>query len=351
MPAGMDSWLNGAGRFFDPAPRVSAVPIVPGEFCIVVDQALANPDGLVGWAAMQDFRPPQGFPYPGVIVDAPPAVSAMVGDYFAQYVRGRLGGRRTLSTTVRLSLVTLSPHELRPVQWQCHRDRLGPAPHDLRLAGMVAYLFRDTELGGTSFYRSLLSDEETERMINDAGRMSAAEFSARYGAVDVGLLELAFARRIPLPGVRHLLRVLEVLLQSGRVRRALQRGDAVGPDREQREEGRPRTARPNCPDVRRLDGARIAVALVSAGHGNRAERLAALEDLRAVRHALVSQHRALRSARRARAQQRARQGNAEQHPCPMCHRPPVVPCTGCPSTKRRRPPLPAPGFRRRSSRR
>ncbi len=76
----MDSWLNGAGQLFDPAPRVSAVPIAPGEFCIVVDEALANPDGLVGWAAMQDFRPPQGFPYPGVIVDAPPAVSAMAGD-------------------------------------------------------------------------------------------------------------------------------------------------------------------------------------------------------------------------------------------------------------------------------
>ncbi len=177
----MDSWFNRAGQFFNPAPRVSALAVAPGEHCIVVDEALANPDGLVAWAAGQHFRPPQGFPYPGVIVDAPPAVSAMVGDYFAQYVRARLGGRRTLSTTVRLSLVTLSPHELRPVQWQCHRDRLGAAPHDLRLAGMVAYLFRGSELGGTSFYRSLLSEEETERMIDDAGRMGAAEFSARYG--------------------------------------------------------------------------------------------------------------------------------------------------------------------------
>src|SRR5438270_12896710 len=163
MPAGMDSWLNGAGRFFDPAPRVSAVPIVPGEFYIFGDQALANPDGLVGWSAMQDFRRPRGFPYPGGIVGARPAVSAMVGDYFAQYVRGRLGGRRTLSTTVRLSLVTLSPHELRPVQWQCHRDRLGPAPHDLRLAGMVAHQFSDTSLGGTGFDRTLPSHAETQR--------------------------------------------------------------------------------------------------------------------------------------------------------------------------------------------
>jgi hypothetical protein len=177
----MDSWLNAAGRFFNPAAQVSTLAVAPGEFCIVVDEALANPEGLAGWAATQGFKPPESFPYPGVILDAPPAVSAMVGDYFAENVRRRLGGRRTLSTTVRLSLVTLSPQELRPVQWQCHRDRLGPAAHDLVLGAMVAYLFGDPALGGTSFYRSLLSEEETERMINDAGRMSAAEFTSRYG--------------------------------------------------------------------------------------------------------------------------------------------------------------------------
>jgi hypothetical protein len=177
----MDSWLNGTGQFFNPAPRVSAVPIAPGEICIVVDEALANPQGLVDWAATRQFRPPEGFPYPGVLADAPPAVSAMVGDYFAERARSRLGGRRTLSTTVRLSLVTLAPRELRPVQWQCHRDRLGATPRDLRLAAMVTYLFRDRELGGTSFYRSRLSDEETERMIADADGLSAAEFSRRYG--------------------------------------------------------------------------------------------------------------------------------------------------------------------------
>ena len=177
----MDSWLNAAGQFFNPAARVSAVSIAPGERCIVVDEALANPQGLVEWAATQRFGPPGGFYYPGVIVDAPPAVSAMVSDYFAQHARGPLGGRRTLSTLVRLSLVTLAPQQLRPAQWQCHRDRLSTGPRDLVVAAMVAYLFHDTGLGGTSFYRSLQSDEETGRMIDDAGRMSPAEFGARYG--------------------------------------------------------------------------------------------------------------------------------------------------------------------------
>jgi hypothetical protein len=177
----VDSWLNGAGQFFNPAPRISALAIAPGESCIVVDEALAHPEGLVDWAARQHFRLPVGFAYPGVIVDAPPAVSAMVGDYFAQHARARLGGRRTLSMMVRLSLVTLPPQLLHPVQWLCHRDRPAPAPRDVVLGAMVAYLFRDSELGGTSFYRSLLSDEETVRMLSDASRMSAAEFSAHYG--------------------------------------------------------------------------------------------------------------------------------------------------------------------------
>lgn len=177
----MDNWLNVAGQFFNPGARVRALEIAPGESCFVIDDALANPEGLVGWAATQQFQAPEGFPYPGVLVDAPPPVAVLVGDYFAQYVRGRLGGRRTLSSAIRLSLVTLSPEQLRPVQWQCHRDRLGPVPQDLRLAAMVTYLFRDSGLGGTSFYRSLLTDEETERMINDAGSLSAREFGARYG--------------------------------------------------------------------------------------------------------------------------------------------------------------------------
>jgi hypothetical protein len=74
------------------------------------------------------------------------------------------------------------------VQWQCHRDRLGSGPRGLRLGAMVNYLFRDSELGGTSFYRSRLSEEDTERMIDDAGRMGAAEFSARYG-LEAGYLQ------------------------------------------------------------------------------------------------------------------------------------------------------------------
>jgi hypothetical protein len=177
----MNGWLDGAGQFFNPAAKVSTIPIDAGESCIVIDDALANPSGLVAWAATQNFCSPVGVPYPGLVVDTPPQVASAVASYFAEKIRGRLGGRRTLSVTVRLSLVTLAPEDLRPVQWQCHRDRLGPATHDVRLAAMVAYLFRDPAYGGTSFYRPRQGEEETRRMISDAARMEAAEFSARYG--------------------------------------------------------------------------------------------------------------------------------------------------------------------------
>jgi hypothetical protein len=183
----MSGWLNVAGQFFNPAAKVSTVPIDAGESCFVIDDALANPSGLVDWAASQSFGSPVGVAYPGLVVDTPPQVTNAVASYFAEHVRGRLGGRRTLSVTVRLSLVTLAPADLRPVQWQCHRDRLGPATPDARLAAMVAYLFRNPVFGGTSFYRPRQDEEETRRMISDAARLDGAEFSARYG-VEAGYL-------------------------------------------------------------------------------------------------------------------------------------------------------------------
>ncbi len=157
------------------------IPIDAGESCIVIDDALVNPGGLVDWAASQSFRAPGAVAYPGLVLDAPAQVTEAVESYFAEHIRGRLGGRRTLSVTVRLSLVTVAPAELRPVQWQCHRDRLGPATKDVRLAAMVAYLFRDPAFGGTSFYRARQGEQETQRMIRDAAQMEGAEFSARYG--------------------------------------------------------------------------------------------------------------------------------------------------------------------------
>jgi hypothetical protein len=177
----MTAWLDSTGRFFNPDPKISVSQIDREQVCVVVDDALINPEGLVDWAAAQAFEPPRGYPYPGVVLEAPAAITKLVGDHFAQYARSKLRARRTESVAVRLSLVTVPPAELAPVQWQCHRDRLAIDPERVIFGAMVLYLFRNPALGGTSFYRPLQGAEQTERMKVDSEALSAAEFGARYG--------------------------------------------------------------------------------------------------------------------------------------------------------------------------
>jgi hypothetical protein len=177
----MTAWLDSAGRFFNPDPQIGVSQIDREQVCIVVDNALSKPDGLLDWAAAQTFEPARDYPYPGLVLEAPAAITQLVGEHFAQYARGKLRARRTQSATVRLSLVTVPPEQLDPIQWQCHRDRLAVDPDRVIFAAMVLYLFRNPALGGTSFYRPLQDGEQIERMNADCLALSAAEFGARYG--------------------------------------------------------------------------------------------------------------------------------------------------------------------------
>jgi hypothetical protein len=177
----MTAWGGKEGHFFNPTPRISVVPITRDHDCVVIDDALSDPEGLVRWAAAQPFGPPRDYPYPGLVLDAPAAITQQVADHFALRARARLQARRTLGVVARLSMVTVPAAELDPIQWQCHCDRLAVEPDKVLFAAMVLYLFRDPALGGTSFYRPLHSAAQTERMIADSSTLSAAEFGARYG--------------------------------------------------------------------------------------------------------------------------------------------------------------------------
>ena len=174
------NWDDGNGRFFNPAPTISSVPLPGGQQVVVVDDMLLDPDGLVAWAREQAFQPPAGYPYPGVVIGGPPTLSERFADHFAQHARTRLQGRRTLAHDVRLSMVTTPPGELDPRQWQCHRDRVSNDPATLYVAS-VLYLFRDPALGGTSFYVPRQSPAATDRIQVDSQTLSAEAFSARYG--------------------------------------------------------------------------------------------------------------------------------------------------------------------------
>ena len=177
----MTAWLDVAGRCFNADAAISVVPLMGDQCCYVVDDALAHPDGLIDWAAGQTFASPLDFPYPGQVLDAPSALTQRIADYFAQHVRRRLGARRILDLTVRLSMVTVAPHELDPRQWQCHRDRVAADDSGILFAASVLYLFRNPALGGTSFYAPRLSAAQTDQMLADSQLLEAREFSARYG--------------------------------------------------------------------------------------------------------------------------------------------------------------------------
>jgi hypothetical protein len=173
-------WLDAKGRFFNPAARLQVVAIGPGRSCAVVDDALANPEGLRAWAGAQSFKPPVGYPYPGQVCDVPVEMDARIVDFFSQHVRNHLGARRALELSVRLSVIDTPPAQLAPVQWMCHRDRLVEQGSELLFAASVLYLFRDAGLGGTAFYEPKQSIAATEQLVADSQQMNAHDFGKRY---------------------------------------------------------------------------------------------------------------------------------------------------------------------------
>jgi hypothetical protein len=178
----MTAWLDAAGRFFNPDPALSVVPLPPGDgCCVVVDDALANPQGVRDWAASQRYEPPAGYPYPGHVCEVPAEMNSRFADFFSLHVRRHLGVRRALSLSVRLSVIDTPPRQLAPIQWMCHRDRLAAQDSDTLFAAGVLYLFDDPALGGTSFYTPRQSTAETDALVADSQILNAHEFSRRYG--------------------------------------------------------------------------------------------------------------------------------------------------------------------------
>jgi hypothetical protein len=174
------TWDDAADRIFNPASAISTVALPGDRTVVVIDEMLRDPDALVAWAGGQAFQPPPGYPYPGVVVGVPTALSERFADHFAQHARTHLQGRRTLAHDVRLSMVTTPPSELDPRQWQCHRDRISMDPATLYVAS-VLYLFRDPALGGTSFYVPRQSAGATDRIQYDSQTLEPQAFTARYG--------------------------------------------------------------------------------------------------------------------------------------------------------------------------
>lgn len=167
---------------FNPAARFETLRFSNGQTCLIVDDALLEPERLLQHAAANRsaFSAVSFNAYPGVLLPVPPAVTSALADFFTVHVRRHFDARRLLQVHCRLSLVTIAPQALQPTQCLAHRDQPTLDPRH-SIQACILYLFRDAALGGTSFYEAARPEAEIRRLSSDAQRLPAAEFFASYG--------------------------------------------------------------------------------------------------------------------------------------------------------------------------
>lgn len=155
---------------FNRHPIITPHTIYGGNTCLVIDNALENPECLVAFAAHnQDlFDHDPGNAYPGNEFKAPEEITGRFRDFFMQHIKSRMGARRLQELRCRFSIASWPPSALFPHQWICHHDTHGLPKEDLTVAA-VLYLFKNENFGGTSFYRLKKSEAEL-RSFQDHGR-------------------------------------------------------------------------------------------------------------------------------------------------------------------------------------
>ncbi|MFG6490291.1 DUF6445 family protein [Roseateles sp. BYS78W] len=166
----------------NPAATISTVQLADGSSVHVVDDFALEPEALVAMAGAEAarFQQPAGHPYPGPQLLLPDSIAGALGHYFDQHMRTRVGAGPTQGMFGRLARVTQEEATLSPLQRICHRDDSGVARGEM-VAACVHYLFPDEQLGGTVFFRSRMSDADTQQFLRDAGTLDASAFGDKYG--------------------------------------------------------------------------------------------------------------------------------------------------------------------------
>jgi len=167
---------------FNPRPRIERIDLVPGQACLVIDDALLEPERLVEFAAAQSaaFQRVDYNAYPGLLLPTPGRISEALDAFFTEHVRRFFDARRVQRMHSRLALVTLPPRELKPWQCICHSDRFDLGEQQ-SIQASVLYLFEDAALGGTGFYVPALPPHQMQQVFADANRLTPAEFTRRHG--------------------------------------------------------------------------------------------------------------------------------------------------------------------------
>ncbi len=167
---------------FSPNPTVQTLTLSNGQVVYVIDDFVQDPEALArtALALSAEFRVPEGHPYPGPQLTLPKELSVQLDAYFQEHLKPRLQAGPALGMYGRFSRVTQDSTTLSAVQRICHTDDSQIEPGQI-ISALVHYLFHDAELGGTVFFRPLMSTEETQQFLHDATRLNDAAFEDKYG--------------------------------------------------------------------------------------------------------------------------------------------------------------------------
>lgn len=149
---------------------------------VIVDDALPNPGAVLGVAARHRYRPIGPF-YPGVRAPVSEAVAMALVAPLLDTLRETFAlAARPRYFEAFLSLVTIAPQDLAPIQRLPHFDGV----EDDRIA-VLLYLDRH-ERGGTAFYRQRVTGFEAV----DAGGYEAYRSALDAGVATHGLPAAAY---------------------------------------------------------------------------------------------------------------------------------------------------------------
>jgi len=167
---------------FNPQPLIQRVPLSDGNFCLVVDNFLSDPQQMVQAAVARRglFAPAPINCYPGIEQPMTPDFDRHLHQHFSTYLLPAFHGAELLGMATRMSLVTLKPEQLMPQQRICHRDARDCRPGEGAVAS-VMYLFDDARMGGTSFYRPMRHPDEIDFLLYQARMLDNAAFCKVIG--------------------------------------------------------------------------------------------------------------------------------------------------------------------------
>lgn len=160
--------VSNPSSLFNPQATIQRLPLFDGHDCLVIDNFLREPQALVDFAQEQRdaFRYDNDNYFPGVEINMGRQFALALEQFFMLELRPYFHARRQLGVACRMSMTTLQPPQLHPLQRLCHRDAES-APPGMGIAAVVVYLFDRPELGGTSFYRPKLGIDDTRQLLTD----------------------------------------------------------------------------------------------------------------------------------------------------------------------------------------